>query len=72
MCMFVYAVTGCNGEMDTHMVGVWSLKRFHAYVFVCVYACGFGVLFIHIETSGSSYLPLSHDDDVMLVGMKGA
>jgi len=40
-------------------------------VCVCVYACGFGVLFIHIETSGSSYLPLSHDDDVMLVGMKG-
>lgn len=39
---------------------------------MCVCVCGFGVLFIHIETSGSSYLPLSHDDDVMLVGMKGA
>jgi len=65
--MFVYVVTGWDGGMDTHMVGVWSRKRCH----VCVCVCGVGVLFIHIETSGSSYQPLSHDDDVMLVGTRG-
>lgn len=49
---------------------IWLVcGRGRDFIRVCV--CGVGVLFIHIETSGSSYLPLSHDNDVMLVGMRG-
>lgn len=65
--MFVYVVTGCDGGW----IRMWLVcDCCRDFLHVCV--CGFGVLFIHIETSGSSYLPLSHDDDVMLVGMEGA
>lgn len=67
-CVLVYVCLHGDrlGLGDGYAYAVWSL-----WVFIHVCVCGVAVLFIHIETSGNSYLPLSHDDDVMLVGMRG-